>query len=808
MEGFDREMHGIARTIGFVFATGALLFIVASAIFAGALWKYEQELPDYTQLKNYEPPVMTRVHAADGSLLAEYSRERRLYLPSAEIPDLVKEAFISAEDKNFYSHWGVDPEGIVRAGLIFLQGSRRIQGASTITQQVAKNFLLNSDRTFDRKIREILLSLRIESAYSKEKILELYLNEIYLGLSNYGVAAAALNYFNKSVHELTIAEVAYLAALPKEPSALNPFRDHDRAVERRNYVIGRMEEDGYITAQQANEARAEPLVVNPRVLTPNSIAAGFFAEEVRRELSERYGEQKLYEGGLSVHTTLDPKIQLMARKALVDGLVRYDEAHGWHGTLKTINIGQDWGVPLADIPSYGDIKPWVLAAALDVSDTSIRIGLQPDRDQSGAVVADRKTGSVTLDGVKWTGRGPRSLVKPGDVFYVEPIPGRQGEYRLRQIPEVSGACIAMDPYTGRVLAMVGGFSFDESEFNRATQAQRQPGSSFKPFVYAAALDNGYTPASTLLDEPVTIDVGYGQYWSPENFEGESSGTQTLRFGVEHSINRMTVRLARDLGMPLIVEYAKRFGVYDNLPPFLSMSIGAGETTVLRMITAYSMFANGGKRIKATLIDRIQDRWGNTIYKHDERICEGCDAPTWDNQPEPRLIDKREQVIDPLTAYQITSILEGVIQRGTGIAIKEVDKHLAGKTGTTNDAKDLWFVGYSPNLAFGVFMGYDKPRSLGGKAQAALYTAPIFRDFMKIALKDTPDIPFRIPPGIKLISINLHSGMRATGPGTIMEAFKPGTGPPDTYGGGWGEPAETSARSEGARSVGAGTGGLY
>ncbi|HKI16178.1 MAG TPA: penicillin-binding protein 1A, partial [Roseiarcus sp.] len=688
-------MHGIARTIGFVFATGALLFIVASAIFAGALWKYEQELPDYTQLKNYEPPVMTRVHAADGSLLAEYSRERRLYLPSAEIPDLVKEAFISAEDKNFYSHWGVDPEGIVRAGLIFLQGSRRIQGASTITQQVAKNFLLNSDRTFDRKIREILLSLRIESAYSKEKILELYLNEIYLGLSNYGVAAAALNYFNKSVHELTIAEVAYLAALPKEPSALNPFRDHDRAVERRNYVIGRMEEDGYITAQQANEARAEPLVVNPRVLTPNSIAAGFFAEEVRRELSERYGEQKLYEGGLSVHTTLDPKIQLMARKALVDGLVRYDEAHGWHGTLKTINIGQDWGVPLADIPSYGDIKPWVLAAALDVSDTSIRIGLQPDRDQSGAVVADRKTGSVTLDGVKWTGRGPRSLVKPGDVFYVEPIPGRQGEYRLRQIPEVSGACIAMDPYTGRVLAMVGGFSFDESEFNRATQAQRQPGSSFKPFVYAAALDNGYTPASTLLDEPVTIDVGYGQYWSPENFEGESSGTQTLRFGVEHSINRMTVRLARDLGMPLIVEYAKRFGVYDNLPPFLSMSIGAGETTVLRMITAYSMFANGGKRIKATLIDRIQDRWGNTIYKHDERICEGCDAPTWDNQPEPRLIDKREKVIDPLTAYQITSILEGVIQRGTGIAIKEVDKHLAGKTGTTNDAKDLWFVGYSP-----------------------------------------------------------------------------------------------------------------
>jgi penicillin-binding protein 1A len=800
-------MRGIARIIGFMFATGALLFVVVAAVFAGVIWKYEQDLPDYSLLKNYEPPVMTRVHAADGSLLAEYSRERRLYLPSDEIPDLVKHAFISAEDKNFYNHWGVDPEGILRAGMVYMQGSRHIQGASTITQQVAKNFLLNSDRTFDRKIREVLLSLRIESAYSKEKILELYLNEIYLGLSNYGIAAAALNYFNKSVHELTIAEVAYLAALPKEPSSLNPFRDRDRALERRNYVIGRMEEDGYITTKQASAARAEPLVVNPRVLTPNSIAAGFFAEEVRRELQERYGEQKLYEGGLSVRTTLDPKVQLMARKALVDGLVRYDEAYGWHGTLKAIDISQDWGVPLADIPAYGDIKPWVLAVALDVSDAAIRVGLQPERDKSGAIVADRRTGVVTVDGARWTGRRPKGLVKPGDVFYVEPIPGHEGEYRLRQIPEVSGAAIAMDPFTGRVLAMVGGFSFDESEFNRATQAQRQPGSSFKPFVYAAALDNGYTPSSTLLDSPITIDDGSGQLWTPANFEGTSGGQHTLRFGVEHSINLMTIRLARDIGMPLVVEYAKRFGIYDNLPPFLSMSIGAGETTVLRMVTAYSMFANGGKRVKATLIDRIQDRWGNTIYKHDERICESCDAQTWSNQPEPRLVDKREQVIDPLTAYQTTSILEGVIQRGTGIAIKEVGKHLAGKTGTTNDAKDLWFVGYSPNLAFGVFMGYDKPRSLGGSAQAALYTAPIFRDFMKMALKDTPDTPFRIPPGIKLISVDVHSGMRASGAGSIMEAFKPGTGPPDSYGGGgWGESAQTSSRSE--RSVGSGTGGLY
>jgi penicillin-binding protein 1A len=801
-------MRSIARFLGFLFATGAIIFVVIAAGAAAVIFKFEQDLPDYTQLKNYEPPVMTRVHASDGSLLAEYARERRLYLPSTAIPALVKNAFISAEDKNFYTHKGFDPEGIARAAYVFLQGGKRVQGASTITQQVAKNFLLTADRTVERKIREILLSLRIESAYSKDKILELYLNEIYLGLGNYGVAAAALNYFGKSVQELSVAEVAYLAALPKEPSDLNPFRNHDRAVERRNYVIGRMEEDHYITAEQAKSSRAEPLTVNPRALTPDSIAAGFFAEEVRRELKDRYGEQKLYEGGLSVRTTLDPKMQLMARKALVDGLVRYDEAHGWHGTVKSIDLGQDWGVPLGELPEYPDIRPWRLAVVLDVTDASMRIGLQPAHDKSGALGPDRETGTVTAAGAQWTGRRPKALAKAGDVVYVEPMGARAGEYRLRQIPEISGACIAMDPFTGRVLAMVGGFSYDMSEFNRATQALRQPGSSFKPFVYAAALDNGYTPSSIVLDEPITIDQGNGEMWSPQNDEGKSGGPRTLRYGIEHSINQMTVRLARDIGMPLITEYAKRFGIYDNLPPFLSMSLGAGETTVLRMITGYSMFANGGKRIKATLIDRIQDRWGNTIYRHDERICQGCDAAKWDNQDEPTLVDKREQVIDPLTAYQITSIMEGVIQRGTGIAIKEVGKHLAGKTGTTSDAKDLWFVGYAPDLAFGVFMGYDKPRSLGDHAQAALYTAPIFRDFMKVALKDVPDTPFRVPPGIKLISVDVHSGQRSTGQGSIMEAFKPGTAPPDYYGGDAGPSAGASITPDVEKQIGGGTGGLY
>jgi len=800
-------MRLIARFFGFMFATGAILFIVGACAAGLLVWKYQQDLPDYTQLKNYEPPVMTRVHAADGSLLAEYARERRLYLPSSAIPPLVKEAFISAEDKNFYTHNGVDPEGIVRAALVLIQGGRRVQGASTITQQVAKNFLLTNERSFERKIREALLAFRIEATYSKEKILELYLNEIYLGLGNYGVAAAALNYFDKSVHELTVSEVAYLAALPKAPNNYHPFLKRERAIERRNWVIDRMVENGYVSKEDGEKAKSEPLGVNPRVLSPNTYAAGFFAEEVRRELADRYGEKKLYEGGLSVRTTLDPKMQLMARRALVDGLVRYDEAHGFRGPMRHIDISQDWGVQLADVPALGDVAPWRLAVILDTSDTTARIGLQPKREKSGEVGRERETGTLSSIGLKWTRRvSERSSLIPGDVVYVEPVDGTNGQYRLRQIPEVGGAIVVMDPYTGRVFAMIGGFSFDQSEFNRATQAFRQPGSSFKPFVYATALDNGYTPSSIILDEPISIDQGPGMgVWTPQNFEGKSGGPHTLRYGIEHSINQMTVRLARDVGMPLIAEYAKRFGIYDDLPPYLSFSLGAGETTLMRLTTAYSMLANGGKRIKSTLIDRIQDRWGHTIYRHDERTCIGCDAAKWNNQPEPKLIDKREQVLDPLTAYQITSIMEGVIQRGTGIAIKEVGKHLAGKTGTTNEAKDLWFIGYSPDLAVGVFMGYDQPRSLGDSAQAALYTAPIFRDFMKMALKDKPAVPFRVPPGIKLISVDPKTGQRSSGAGSILEAFKPGTAPPEAAAA---APQVLQVNPDADRVVGTGTGGLY
>lgn len=803
-------MRRIGRFFGFLFATGTILFLIGAAAAGLMIWHYDKDLPDYTQLKNYEPPVMTRMHAADGSLLAEYSRERRLFLPINAIPDLVKNAFLSAEDKNFYQHPGIDPEGIVRAVVVLARGDRRVQGASTITQQVAKNFLLTNERTFDRKIREMLLAFRIEAAYSKDKILELYLNEIYLGLGNYGVAAAALGYYGKSVHELTLAEVAYLAALPKAPSTLHPFRNRDEALARRAYVLDRMAADGHVTQEAADKAKKEPLGVNPRQLSPNALVAGYFAEEVRRELLERYGEKKLYEGGLSVRTTLDPKLQLLARKVLVDGLVRFDEAHGFRGPMRVIETERDWGVALADVPALGDVAPWQLAVVLDTSDGSAKLGLQPKREASGAVARERATGVLTAEGARWAGRSIPSILRRGDVIYVEPLAGKPGQYRLRQIPEISGAIVAQDPFTGRVLAMVGGFSFDQSSFNRASQAMRQPGSSFKPLVYATALDNGYTPSSVVLDEPIEIPQGNGTVWRPTNYGGGTgTGAHTLRYGITFSKNLMTVRLARDVGMPLIAEYSKRFGIYDDLALYLPMALGAGETTVLRQVTAYSMFANGGRKIKPTLIDRIQDRWGHTIYRHDDRQCRGCQAEKWDNQNEPILVDRREQVLDPLTAYQITSMLEGVVQRGTATVVKSmVKRHLAGKTGTTNDAKDVWFVGFAPDLTVGLYLGYDRPRSLGARATGGQYSAPIFGAFMREALKDKPDAPFRVPPGIKLISINPSTGLRSSGGGSILEAFKPGTAPPDSYSVVGGSTGKVSITPTSERRIGSGTGGLY
>ncbi|MBR1220360.1 penicillin-binding protein 1A [Bradyrhizobium sp. U87765 SZCCT0131] len=797
-------MRLLLRFMGFLFAAGTIVFLVGVAAVAGLIWHYSKDLPDYSQLKDYEPPVMTRVHAADGALLAEYSKERRLYLPIQAIPKPVINAFLAAEDKNFYEHGGIDFSGLARAVVLYAQNlgsNRRPQGASTITQQVAKNFLLTNEVSFTRKIKEALLAMRIERAYAKDKILELYLNEIYLGMGAYGVAAASLVYFDKSVNELTVAEAAYLAALPKAPAALHPVRNRDRAIERRNYVIDRLLENGWIKQADADKARKDPLIVTNRANAAHIFAGEYFAEEVRRDILDRYGEKKLYEGGLSVRTTLNPTLQVQARRALTDGLVRYDENQGWRGAPHKIDISGDWGVKLAEVKSLSDISPWRMAVVLETSDQSARIGFQPGRELGGAVLKDRQTGLIALDGVRWAraasgptrGKTPTAVsqvLSPGDVIYVDPLLAKdgskvEGQYRLRQLPEVSGALVAMDPSTGRVQAMVGGFSFDQSQFNRATQAYRQPGSSFKPIVYSSALDNGYTPSTVVIDAPIEIDQGAGiGIWRPENYStGKYYGPTTLRQALTRSLNTVTVRLAQDIGMPLIGEYAKRFGVYDELPNYLSYALGAGETTVMRMVTAYSMFDNGGKRIKPTLIDRIQDRYGRTIYRHDQRECRGCEADGWKNQAEPTLVDRREQVLDPMTAYQITSMMENVVQHGTAMVVREVGKPIAGKTGTTNDEKDAWFVGFSPDLVVGVYIGYDKPRNLGRNATGGALAAPVARDFLKMALAEKPAIPFRVPAGIKLIRVDPKTGTRVSpgsGGASILEAFKPGTAPPDNY----------------------------
>ena len=793
-----------------------MLFLVGGSFVALYVWANTRDLPDTAALKDYEPPVMTRVHAGDGALLAEYARQRRLYLPIEVMPPLLTHAFMSAEDNDFYNHVGIDPKGVLRALIANVtHKGRRQQGASTITQQVAKNFFLAPDQNIVRKIKEAILALRMEQTYSKDKILELYLNEIYLGMGNYGVAAAALNYFGKSVDELGIAQVAYLAALPKGPNNYNPIRNHDAAVGRRNWVIDQMVANGYISKDEGRKAQSEPLAVTPRSFEgAQSYAANYFTEEVRREIAERYGEDKLYEGGLSVRTTLDPKLQRLARDAMVAGLVRFDERGGFRGPVKNVDLGEDWGVTLGAEKRLSDIKPWQLAIVLDAGDNSARIGLQPPLDRFGSISTERPTGTVNLDGVKWArsrvGKVSQ-ILKVGDIIYVEPK--TDGTFRLRQIPEISGAMVVMDPYTGRVLAMVGGFSFDQSEFNRATQAQRQPGSSFKPFVYASAIDNGYTPSSIVLDAPFELNQAGQATWRPENYSGKFYGPQTLRFGLEQSRNVMTVRLANDLGMPIIVDYAKRFGVVDNLLPVLSMSLGAGETTVLRMAGGYSIFANGGKKVKPTLIDRIQDRYGKTIYKHDERECRGCDAAQWQDQPEPTLIDRREQVLDPMTAYQMVGMMEGVVQRGTGTALKALGKPVAGKSGTTNEEKDAWFVGFTPDMVVAVYLGFDTPKPMGKGSTGGLLAAPVVRDFMQVALADRPAVPFRVPPGIKLIRINPKTGLRA-GPGenSILEAFKPGTAPPDSYSvigatDANGQPVGVSPEAD--RVIGgSGTGGLY
>lgn len=773
------------RLLGWIFSLGVFLGLGALVVGAVYLTTVTAVLPDYTVLKDYQPPVTTRVHAADGTLLAEYARERRLFQPIETIPPLVINAFLSAEDKDFYSHGGIDFSGILRElrdfAMARLDGrNTRLAGASTITQQVAKNFLLTPERTLDRKIQEALLAMRMEETFSKDKILELYLNEIYLGSvggQTYGVAAAALNYFGKALYDLTLPEAAYLAALPKGAENYHPFRNHDAAIERRNWVLERMRENGYITTEEMLAAQAAPLEVTPRDGGSQLYSAEYFTEEVRRQLATLYGEGQLYGGGLSVRTSLNPELQRYARRALMDGLIAFDQQRGYRGPVASIEIGEDWGLDVWEIEPLSDVPEWTLAVILEMQDNSATIGLRPAPTAGGRPGDARMTGTLSGPEIRWVSEPLSQILAVGDVVYVSPVEGQEGVYTLQQVPEIEGSLVAMDPRTGRVLAMVGGFSFAESEFNRATQALRQPGSSFKPFVYAAALDNGYTPASVVLDAPVEIRNDDGSVWRPENYAQQFYGPQTLRRGIERSRNVMTVRLARDIGMPMVAAYAEKFGIYDELNPVLAMALGAGETTNLRLTAAYATIANGGRRISPTLIDRIQNRYGKTIYRHDQRLCDGCDAESWNGQSEPLILDNREQVLDPMTAYQITSMLQGVVQRGTGTAASSLGRPVAGKTGTTNDYKDAWFVGFTPELAVGVYLGYDNPRSMGRSSTGGEVATPIFTEFVAKALEGQPPTPFNRPASMTTAWIDPASGVAAyEGGGAILEAFKPGTGP--------------------------------
>ncbi len=816
-----------------LFSLGFLGAIAGVMVIAAIINHYGHDLPDYQQLKDYEPPIVSRLYAGDGKLMAEFAQEKRVFMPIEAIPPLVKNAFLAAEDKNFYTHEGVDPSAIARAAVIYLRHMAgqdvSVVGGSTITQQVVKNFLLTNERSFERKIREAILASRMEKALSKDRILELYLNEIYLGYRAYGVAAAALQYFDKSLDELTIAEAAYLAALPKAPNNYHPIKKKGEAVARRNWVIDRMVEDGHISKGQADLAKLQPLEIVKPDLSRRASAA-FFAEEVRRELITRYGDESLYGGGLAVRSSLDPQLQSLAVTSLRSGLMAYDRRHGWRGPVQTLEDLSSWRDKLNAInPPDAILDEWELAVVLESGASQAKLGFKEEG----------KTGVIKLEQAKWArkslnegyAQGPEinavnEVLHPGDVVMVEPTTEDPNSYYLRQIPRLQGALIAIDPHTGRVLAMQGGWKYGISEFNRATQAKRQPGSAFKPFVYLAALEKGFTPSTKVLDAPFVMEDRPGHYWSPTNYTDEFLGPTTLRVGIEKSKNLMTVRLANHLGMDFIAGYAERLGIFDSMPRMLSYSLGAGETTLIRLTAAYGMLVNGGKRVTPTLIDRIQDRRGNTIFQHDQRPCLNCGPKMkWVAQETPVIPDEREQLVDSRVAYQMVSILEGVVQRGTAVRIKELGRPLAGKTGTTNESKDAWFIGFSPDLVVGVYTGFDDPHSMGKRETGSSVAVPIFKAFMGEALKDEPLTPFRIPPGIKQVAINARTGALAS-PGddnVIWEAFLSGTEPDNQFvidsGGGYrGSSSSSSSSSQedtgssgnggSGREPITGTGGLY
>ena len=778
------------RFISFFISLAFLGVIIATGMVLWVFWTYGRDLPDYQQLADYEPPVATRIHAGDGALLAEYANEKRLFVPVQAMPPKLVEAFVSAEDKGFYQHFGVDLRALMRAAVtnIMNYGSgRRPIGASTITQQVTKNFLLSNELSIDRKIKEAILSLRMERAFSKNQILELYLNEIYLGMGSYGVAAAALNYFDKPLDQLALAEMAYLAALPKAPNNYHPERNNRAAIARRNWVLDEMWQNGYITADQAETAKAEPLELQ-RQSGFDSANAPYFTEEVRRQLLAQFGQAALYGGGLSVRTTLDPHLQQLADDALERGLEALDRRQGWRGPLGQMQDGADIDATLQSYTAklrpnhYAALVTKVSRRSADiyVQGRNARIPFQlafwayPPRDEEGVRPPPL--------------RDLREALQVNDIVIVQP-PGftpdlirngfvpEQDDFALGQRPATEGAIVAMDPHTGRLLAMAGGYNHAESEFNRATQAMRQPGSAFKPFVYLAALDAGFSPTTRILDAPLVVDQGPGKpKWKPANYTKRFYGPSIMRLGIEKSRNLMTARLAMNLGMDKVQDYARRFGLNDNLPPLLSMSLGAGETTLLRLTAAYGMLVNGGHEITPSLIDRIQDRHGKTIYRHDRRNCVKCSSS--DAETVPVLSDDRQQITSPASAFQMVSMLEGVVKRGTGRFINNLGLAVAGKTGTTNDNTNGWFIGFTPDLVVGVFVGYDMPRPLGKSETGSTVAVPIFGDFIARSQIDKPVIPFRRPNDILLIPVHAETGERVL-PGdknAIVEVFKPGQRP--------------------------------
>jgi penicillin-binding protein 1A len=731
----------ITKLIFIIFAFG--MFFVFST-----LWYFSSDLPDYKILANYKPPISSRVHSGEGQLMAEYALQKRLFIPYDSIPDKVIYSFLSSEDKNFFSHPGIDAKSITRAIIKNFKNyfsEKRLEGASTITQQVAKNFLLTNEVSFKRKIKEAILAFRIERAYSKERIMELYLNQIYLGVGAYGIAAASLEYFDKSVNNLNYEEAALLAALPKAPSKYNPFKSIKKAKIRRDIVLKNLYENSYINNNEYEELKRKKIKTKKRKIELLE-EANYYSEEVRRIISDSYGYDDLYKGGLSIRTPLNSIYQIEALKSLREGLEEYDRRHGWRGPITNINKAEWQSYTDKFVPDKS--LNWKLAKVTEVNKLILKIEIE-----------NNEKGLIDFKDVTWTRKKSfEDFLKLNDIIYVSKI--KKNKWSLRQMPKINGAIVVMDPFTGRVLAMAGGFSFKLSEFNRATQAKRQPGSAFKPIVYAAALESGFTPSTLVLDAPFVMEQGEGlKTWKPENYGKKFYGPSTLRTGIEKSRNLMTVRVAQKVGFDKISKITKKFGVYDDVPELLSVSLGSAETTLIKLTNAYCTFVNGGKKVTPIFIDRIQNRRGKTIFNSDKRTCLGCKEISYLKDEIPTIQDKRKQIISSETAYQIASMLEGAVKRGTGRKLNDLKLTLAGKTGTTNKNMDAWFLGFTSKLAVGVYVGFDEPKTLGKYETGAKAALPVFKKFIKKVVKKKDALPFKVPKNITLALVDAESGLQ-------------------------------------------------